>query len=159
MDTKPREAPPSHVTTAEVVAWVGERLRSRGERMTRSRTAVITALGDHGGHLTADDIYRAVSAADPSIHLSSVYRALDALAHLGVVQHVHLGHGAASYHLSAVHGNHPHAQCARCGAILDLPPDLLDDVAARLAADLEFTLDPTHVALSGLCADCAALPG
>ncbi len=160
MDIDPGAAPPAATSTAEVIAWVGERLRSRGERMTRSRASVITALGEHPGqHLTVEDVHRAAAVADPTLHLSSVYRTLEALCQLGVVQHIHLGHGATAYHLSAIHGTHLHAQCARCGAVLDLPGDLLDDVAARLAAELRFTLDATHVALSGLCADCSDARG
>lgn len=155
VDIDPAATPPDAASTAEVIAWVGERLRSRGERMTRSRAAVITALGEHPRqHLTVEDVHRAAAVSDPAIHLSSVYRTLETLCHLGAVQHVHLGHGATAYHLSAIHGTHLHAQCARCGVVVDLPGDLLDDVAARLAADLRFTLDATHVALSGLCADC-----
>jgi Fur family ferric uptake transcriptional regulator len=48
-----------------------------------------------------------------------------------------------------------HAQCRGCGAVYDLPPDLLDDVAATLSARHHFVLDAGHVALSGLCAACA----
>lgn len=151
MDIQPGAAPPG--ATTEIIAWVAHRLRARGERMSRSRVAVLTALGEHPGHLTADELYRAVAAIDPSIHLSSVYRALTVLLSLGAVQHLHL-HGATAY--SLVRGPHLHAQCARCGAVLELPADLLDDVAARVAAELQFTLDATHVALSGHCAACSA---
>lgn len=154
MDIHPGAAHPT-VANAEVIAWVAKQLRARGERMTGPRTAVLTALGGHSGHLTVEDVIAAVAAVDPSVHRSSVYRALEALCDLGVVQHIHLSHGTTAYHLSSIHGPHPHAQCVRCGVVEDVPAHLLDDVAARLAADLRFTLDATHVALSGLCAACS----
>ncbi len=154
MDIHPGAARPT-VANAEVIAWVAKELRARGERMTGPRTAVLTALGEDPGHLTVEDVVAAVAAVDSSVHRSSVYRALEALCELGVVQHIHLSHGTTAYHLSSIEGPHPHAQCVRCGVVRDLPPHLLDDVAVHLATDLRFTLDATHVALSGLCAACS----
>ena len=100
----------------------------------------------------------AVAGLDPSVHRASVYRALEALSQLGVVQHVHAGHGLTTYHLMPAVGPHPHAQCRACGTVYDLPEDLLDAVAGRLARQDGFVLDTGHVALSGTCATCAASP-
>lgn len=145
---------PSGDDAADLTAWVADRFRARGERMTAPRTAVLAALASRSGHLTADKVVEAVAELDPSVHRSSVYRALEALVDLGAVQHLHLGHGATVYHL-APEGHHPHAQCRRCGQVFDLPPDSLDAVAAGLRARLGFCVDAAHVALSGVCAACA----
>lgn len=123
--------------------------------MTSPRRAVLAALLNEPGHMTAEEVVEAVSRVDASVHRASVYRSLEALCDLGVVQHIHLGHGGTAYHLVPVSSPHPHAQCRQCGIVLDLPMDLLDGVAARVAADLGFLLDATHVALSGICGDCA----
>ncbi len=143
-------------TEAErVQAQVGAALRARGERMTRPRRAVLAALAGHPDHLRVDQVAQAVSVLDPSVHLASVYRALEALTRLGVVQHVHLGHGTTAYHLVTDHGQHPHAQCRRCGMVWDLPADILESVERRLRVERDFILDPTHAALSGICANCS----
>lgn len=139
-----------------LVADVATRLRARGERMTGPRRAVLTALADCGGHLSSEDVVTAVARVDPSVHRASVYRTLEALSGLGVVQHVHVGHGGTAYHLVADPGPHLHAHCRVCGAVHDLPGDLLDDVAAVLARRHAFLLDAGHVALSGTCAGCRA---
>ncbi|WP_426566703.1 Fur family transcriptional regulator [Angustibacter sp. McL0619] len=138
---------------AAAVDRVAGLLRARGDRMTGPRRAVITALAARRTHLTADQVVSAVAEQDASVHRASVYRTLETLSALGVVQHVHVGHGTTTYHLA---GDHPHlhAQCSACGAVLDLPGSLLDSVSARLLAEHGFELDPSHVALSGLCADC-----
>lgn len=146
------------------MAEVGARLRARGERMTGPRRAVLTALAVHGGHLRAEDVVEAVAAIDATVHRASVYRTLEALSAVGVVQHLHVGHGGTAYHLAGGPGQHLHAQCRVCGAVQDLPGDLLDEVAAVLARRHRFTLDAGHVALSGTCATCAGqaagpLPG
>jgi Fur family transcriptional regulator, ferric uptake regulator len=140
----------------DVVAGAAALLRSRGDRMTGPRRAVITALAGRReqSHLTPEQVVVAVAQVDPTVHRASVYRALEVLSSLGVVQHVHLGHGTTAYHLAAPH-EHLHAHCVRCDRVIDLPATLLDDVARQVADDHGFVLDPSHVALSGMCARCA----
>ena len=80
-------------------------------------------------------------------------------AELGVVTHVHLAAGTA-YHLADPAGatsgaHHVHAQCRSCRRVIDLPDGILDGVRRQLAASEGFALEPHHVALSGLCRDCA----
>ena len=128
-------------------------LRARGDRMTGPRRAVITALAARRTHLTADQVVSAVAEQDASVHRASVYRTLETLSQLGVVQHVHVGHGTTTYHLAG-DAPHLHAQCSSCGAVLDLPGSMLDTVARQILDEHGFALDPSHVALSGSCADC-----
>ena len=130
-------------------------LRQRRERMTGPRRAVLSVLAQETGHLSADEVVSAVATYDPGVHRASVYRALEALSRLGVVQHVHLGHGSTAYAL-AEGRPHLHGHCSSCGAVVDLPGDLLDEVAERLRVEVGFALDPAHVALSGICRSCAA---
>lgn len=147
-------APTSARTAVDTAAAL---LRGRGERMTGPRRAVLSVLAEDARHLSADQVVSAVATYDPGVHRASVYRALEALSQLGVVQHVHLGHGTTTYAL-AEGRPHLHGHCQRCGTVVDLPGDLLDDVAVRLAAEAGFALDPAHVALSGTCRACAATP-
>jgi Fur family ferric uptake transcriptional regulator len=141
----------------EVVEQAATLLRSRGDRMTGPRRAVITALAGRreSSHLTPEQVVHEVAAVDPSVHRASVYRALEVLSSLGIVQHVHLGHGTTAYHLAAPHA-HLHAHCVSCDRVIDLPATLLDDVAGQVADEYGFVLDPSHVALSGTCSSCRA---
>jgi Fe2+ or Zn2+ uptake regulation protein len=137
------------------IAQVGTMLRARGERMTGPRRAVLAVLARDGEHLSAEAVLTRVAGQDPSVHRASVYRTLEALSELGVVQHVHVGHGVTTYHLVRGDRAHPHAQCRVCGTVYDLPADLLDPVATVLARRHGFALDAGHVALSGVCLACA----
>lgn len=139
-----------------VLTSVAERLRGRGERMTGPRRAVLRVLAAAPGHLSVEQVAELVAVTEPSVHLASVYRSLEAFEALGIVQHVHLGHGSTAYHLVGTVGAHPHAQCRVCRAVWDVSPDVLQEAARRLASEHDFELDPTHAALSGLCADCRA---
>jgi Fur family ferric uptake transcriptional regulator len=137
-----------------------ELLRSVGQRVTRPRVVVLShvlAAGDE--HLSADEILEQVTASDAGVHRATVYRTLEGLAEAGVVVHVHLDRGLTAYHLASpahLHGEvaHLHAQCSQCGKVVDLPPDVLGDTAARIRKARGFTLDAAHVALSGLCKEC-----
>lgn len=133
-----------------------DELRAGGHRVTAARRAVITALAEVDTHPTVEQIATRVEERWPGLHLSTIYRTLETLAELGVVSHVHLGHGTA-YHLTRpAHGSsHLHAQCRACQRVLDLPGDLLEGVRDHLRALTGFDLDPHHVALSGLCRECA----
>ncbi|GAB3872999.1 Fur family transcriptional regulator [Terrabacter terrigena] len=146
-------------------------LRAAGERLTPARYAVlrvVDAADRSDEHLTAEDIGARVAELEPAVHRATVYRTLTSLVDTGVLSHVHLGGAATVYHLSAVpaqhhadhdtvhqpHGHHAHVQCHACGKVLDVAPEVFDDVAERLRADLGFVLDTGHAALLGTCQDC-----
>ena len=143
------------VTTDAVSSEVRARLNARGERMTRPRQAVVAAMTGNAGHLTVEQICAAVAELDPTVHRASVYRTLDMLVDLGIVQHVHVGHGPTVYHLASSEIAHLHLQCVRCGSITDAPLTLLSTASNRLEQTYGFTLDVGHVALAGLCRNCS----
>ena len=153
--------PPESARVVEAV----DRLRAVGERLTPARYAVlrvVDAADRTDEHLTADDIGARVSALEPAVHRATVYRTLTSLVDSGVLSHVHLGGAATVYHLTArpaadepEHVDHAHVQCHVCGTVLDVPPEVFEDVAARLRDDLGFVLDTGHAALLGTCQDCA----
>lgn len=127
-------------------------LREQGGRMTTARRAVVGALVGAEGHVTAEDLTAWVQAEHPDVHPSTIYRTLDALEELGVVDHVHLGHGRAVYHL--MDDPHQHLVCEACGAVIEVPDKLFKPLANRLRDDYGFTLRPNHFAVLGLCAGC-----
>ncbi len=130
-----------------------DRVRAQGGRITAARRAVLgVLLATHPEHLTVEELAGRVRAGHPDVHLSTVYRTLDAMEEAGLLTHVHLGHTPSTYHLADV--PHHHAVCDGCGAVIHLPADLFDDLARRLSADHGYTLGAHHFALAGRCADC-----
>ncbi|MEJ7585389.1 MAG: Fur family transcriptional regulator [Acidimicrobiales bacterium] len=127
-------------------------LRADGGRITPARRAVVATLVGGDEHLSADDITGRIQAVLPDVQVSTVYRCLDALERLGVVEHVHLGHGPSMYHLSD--RQHVHLLCRRCGQVIEVPADYLRRLSDRLGSDYGFVLEPRHFALLGTCSDC-----
>lgn len=134
-----------------------EALRTEGLRITQARRAICAVLADAPGeHLSAADILKRSTAGDAaSIDQSTVYRTLETLEQSGLITHTHMGHGAVVYHL-ADEPPHQHLACVACGATTAVPESELASFFARLVEITGFVPDPTHVALSGLCSDCAA---
>ncbi|GAB3355193.1 Fur family transcriptional regulator [Modestobacter lapidis] len=131
-------------------------LRARGLRLTTQRQRVLAAVSalEHGTPEEIGARLRAEAGPDGAApDTSTVYRTLELLERLGLVWHTHLGKGAPVYH--AAEHPHLHVVCQECGQISSVDPTLLDAAAERLAADLGFTVDVGHVALSGTCRACA----
>jgi Fur family ferric uptake transcriptional regulator len=126
-------------------------LHERGLRMTPQRQLVLDAVRALG-HATPEQVCAQVQREAPAVNITTVYRSLDLLERLGVVRHTHLGHGAPNY---SVHEHeHVHLVCHGCGAVTEVPRDVMTGLAERLATETGFALDVTHVALSGHCRDC-----
>ncbi len=127
-------------------------LRSQGLRVTGARRGLIEELVAAGTHLTADELTRRVASRFRQVHQATVYRSLDALERAGLVEHVHLGHGRAVYHLSD--DLHQHLVCEECGAVAEAPGDLFAEVQGRLRRSHGFHMRPYHFAVLGRCQDC-----
>ncbi len=128
-------------------------LRSRGYRLTPQRQLVLEAVA-RLGHATPEEIVTEVRRTAGGVNISTVYRTLDLLEELDLVSHAHLRHGAPTYHAAGVE-EHVHLVCGACGAIREIPPDVLSDLVTRLRDDFGFSVNVDHVALAGRCADCA----
>lgn len=131
--------------TAAVVA-----LRTRGMRVSGPRRALLEALYDAPAPRTAEQLAG-------GLDMASVYRNLDALEQVGLVRHVHTGHGPGRYALAAPRG-HGYAACEACGRHDPLPAEALDAVREAVRAATGFESDFIHFPIIGLCPECLPHP-
>jgi Fur family ferric uptake transcriptional regulator len=148
----PRRAP--DVAVDSRLEDILDRLRASGGRITSARRALVSALLDADGHPSAEDLAAAVQARQPDVHQTTIYRILDDLERLDVVEHTHLGHGPAVYHLSE--SAHPHVVCDRCGRVVAVDRHAFEALARQLRDDHGFVVRPGHFAVTGRCRDCSA---
>jgi len=120
-------------------------IRAHGMRVSAARRSVLSQLWAASEPLTAEEV---AGAAD----LASVYRNLNALAAIGVVRHVHLGHGPSRYALSDRYGGW--TTCEVCGRSTALSGEALDRIRTAVLAAASFDARLDHFALMGRCADC-----
>jgi Fur family ferric uptake transcriptional regulator len=139
---------------AEKTDAIMQRLRQHGGRATGARRATVDALlGAGRQHLSAEDITTMVQREHPEVAPSTIYRTLGALEDLGIVEHVHLGHGPSTYHL--VPDRHQHLVCEVCGDVTEVPDEDFASLAAALEHRYGFSLRLGHFALLGCCRRCA----
>jgi Fe2+ or Zn2+ uptake regulation protein len=131
-----------------------ERLSDGGGRRTAARQAIVEAIVGAGSHVTADDIAQRVQRRFPSVNISTVYRTLDSLEELGVIDHVHLGHGRAVYHLTDE--EHEHLVCEVCETVIELPASKLKPFLKSMEREHGFEVDRRHFAIVGKCRSCRA---
>lgn len=127
-------------------------LRGAGLRVTVPRRAILEALLAAGPHVTAEELAGHVRGRHPEVHESTVYRTLDRLGALGLVDHLHLGHGRAVFHVTG--DAHHHLHCDNCGAVVEAPAEVFAGLVAAVEERYGFELDLDHFALGGRCRRC-----
>lgn len=129
-----------------------EALRLNEVRLTTPRRAILQSLVELGSLMTVDELTTEVRRRHPEVHESTVYRTLDRLTALGLVDHVHLGHGRAVFGLAD--RTHQHLHCGACGKVLTAPSSLFAEIAQAVDERYEFELRLGHFALGGRCRNC-----
>ena len=131
-----------------------DQLRARGYRLTPQRQLVLEAVGQLG-HATPEEIATAVQRTASGVNISTVYRNLELLEELDLLQHTHLGHGAPTYSLASDQ-EHVHLVCRDCGSIDEIPPEVATPLVDALARTRGFQVDVGHLAVFGRCRSCGA---
>jgi Fur family transcriptional regulator, ferric uptake regulator len=129
-------------------------LRARGLRVSAARRLVLEALYTAEGPVSAEAVAGGLDGALPASDLGSVYRNLDTLEEVGLVQHVHLGHGPGLWALADT-GPREYLTCERCGDYRAVSPEDLEPVRALVRAAFGYEASWAHFPVVGLCAACA----
>lgn len=145
------ESEPLHFRDLEDVAAA---LRAEGTRMTTPRRLVLEALFAADGLVSAEQV-AAGAHTGVALDLTSVYRNLERLEELGVVRHVHLGHGPSVYGLIGK-GEREFLVCESCGNVTTADAERFDRIRAVVKAEFGYDARFTHFPLHGRCPDCAA---
>jgi Fur family ferric uptake transcriptional regulator len=130
-------------------------MRERGLRVSAARRLVLEALLAADGPMSAEQIAQGIGGRVPSSDLASVYRNLQAFEDVGLVRHVHLGHGPG-LHALAVTGEPEYLTCERCGDFRAVPPEELDAVRDLVERRFGYRASFAHFPIVGLCCSCAA---
>ncbi|MDA0246537.1 MAG: Fur family transcriptional regulator [Chloroflexi bacterium] len=132
---------------------ISELIQTQGYRLTAAREAIITALVQTGGHISADELVEIVHQAAPQVGRMTVYRTLDLLCELGCLRPVYQGTGAAHYILFA-DGHHHHLVCRLCEKVVEFDECLLRELEERIGRRFNFAIEGHLLELYGLCGDC-----
>jgi Fe2+ or Zn2+ uptake regulation protein len=137
---------PVHDLDAAIAA-----MRSCGLRVSAARRLVLEALFRADGPVTAEEIADGLGGRVIASDLGSTYRNLETLEGIGLVRHVHLGHGPGRYAPAA----REYLVCEGCGTVVSVPPGALDGVRDAVREAFAFEACFAHFPIAGRCASCA----
>jgi len=123
-------------------------------KITKQRRAVLEAFLGIEDHISAEDLYKIVSAKEPKIGLATVYRTLSLLTQSGLAAELDFGEGQKRYEHKYLHSHHDHMICTQCGKILEFQNPMIEKLQEDVAHEHRFEMTSHKLDLFGLCSDC-----
>jgi Fur family ferric uptake transcriptional regulator len=114
---------------------------------------ILKTLSQNQAHLTANQVYENLREQLPAVNPSTVYRALEKLAHEGLISVSDMGQSAVVY--EAVDGErHHHLVCQYCGLVCTIGDEAVSDFFKQLEPENDFKIATNHLILFGYCSKC-----
>lgn len=134
-------------------------LKEKGLKVTAQRMLMLEIMAGHPGeHLTAEEIFDLARQSYPEIGLAMIYRALQVMVELHIIDKLNFDDGFARYELGQEMGSerhhHHHAICMECKTVFSLEEDLLGGLEQNLMERLGFQVTDHEVKLYGYCQAC-----
>ncbi len=132
-------------------------LRAHGLRLTRQRRVIAEVLQKAGKHLDAPEVLRWARRRIPGLHLATVYRALESLKKLGIIDELDLMHinGSGHYYEARTDKDHMHFACEHCGSVLEIQTPLFERLKGQIEGCHGLAIRVARLELGGLCRACA----
>jgi Fe2+ or Zn2+ uptake regulation protein len=132
-------------------------LERAGYRVTGPRRAVAGLVAGRSGHFTAADLVAEARARRLGIGRATIFRALDVLLELGVLERLDLPSGEHAYvRCEPIH--HHHVVCSGCGRATEIDDAGLRAVVDTIAERTGYEIDKHRLELFGRCPDCRLTP-
>lgn len=135
-------------------------LKQNGLKITAQRLEVLSVLAScPDKHLTAEEIYELVKVGCPDIGLATVYRTIQLLLELSVIDRINLDDGCVRYEIGNLGAgpekhHHHHLICVECGKVTSFEDDLLEELEEKIERTTGFSIVNHEVKLYGICKEC-----
>jgi len=129
-------------------------VRERGLRVSSARRLLLEALFAADGPQTAEELAAGAGGGLTSTDPASVYRNLERLEAIGLVRHVHLGHGPGLYALAGSLAD-GYVVCDACDKRMPASSDQLERVREAVREEFGYESAFSHFPIVGLCPACA----
>ena len=137
------------MTTA---SWL-DQLQENGYRLTEARRAVVETIQKSARALTPVQVFDVARKTYPALGLVSVYRTLEKLEELHLVQRVHQPEGCQAF--IAESSKHEHLLlCQNCGRVTFFEGDDLDALMAAISKKTGYQIHDHWLQLFGTCQGC-----
>jgi Fur family ferric uptake transcriptional regulator len=126
-----------------------------GYRLTSARRAVADLIVAHDRHFTAAELAAAARERRLGISRATLFRALELLTELGIVERLDLPNGEHAY-VPCAQVHHHHVVCSRCGRATDVEDSGVAEAVTLIAKRSGYRIDSHRLELFGLCRSCQA---
>jgi Fur family ferric uptake transcriptional regulator len=134
-------------------------LAAAGHKRGGARRAVVELLDSQQCALTAVEIEDALRGVEARRRVSraSIYRILEELERLRLVQRVETGQAMVRYERVCEHEeHHHHLVCDECGVVMPFSDKALESAIETLSERVPLKVSEHEIVLHGSCQDCAA---
>ena len=129
-------------------------LKDAGLKITLPRIKILQVLESSSvQHVSAEDVYKMLIAADEEIGLATVYRVLTQFEQAGLVARHKFEGGHSVFELSK-EDHHDHIVCQKCGKITEFSDEKIEARQSEVAKSLGYILLDHNLNMYGLCPDC-----
>jgi len=131
-------------------------LSSKGFRLTSQRRALIRTIQEAKNHLDVASLLRTAKKQKADIDRATVYRTVDLLKKLGLIDELDLMHleGERHYYEARADRDHLHLACYQCGAILEYSTPTLERLKEEIARENQFQVGVLRLEVGGWCNRC-----
>ena len=135
-----------------------QELALRGVRITGQRRILVETIQDSDRHLDATTLLSMAQKKDRQINRATVYRTLELLKKLRLVDELDLMHlnGEKHFYEAKTEVDHIHLACFECGSIEEMTTPLLERLKAEIARQSGFQIRVTRFEIGGRCKACCA---
>lgn len=144
-------------TTESPLLKIKNQLHEAGFKLTPQREATVAVLLEkEKDHLSAEEVYMLVKEKSPDIGLATVYRTLEILTELNIINKISFNDGLARYDVrkeGAKHFHH-HLLCIECGSIEEVHEDLLEEIEPIVESRFHFIVKDHRLTFHGICQEC-----
>jgi Fur family peroxide stress response transcriptional regulator len=127
-------------------------LRGKGYKATPQRIAICRFALSSREHPSAQRIYKEVKEIHPTVSLATVYKTLQILTELGLIQELDFPKTQARF--DSYVEPHINLVCLQCGSIRDIDDPAAREMVARIATKAEFTRKGQRLDIYGVCKTC-----
>ncbi|MBO1680742.1 Fur family transcriptional regulator [Bittarella massiliensis (ex Durand et al. 2017)] len=121
-------------------------------KYSRQRELVLAAVKSSMEHPTADMVYAALKADNPSLSLGTVYRNLNLLAQMGQIHKIGMPEGSDRF--DGRTDEHYHMLCQKCGRVYDVQLDTLSELDGQIQSQTGFLVHSHDLIVRGVCRAC-----
>lgn len=130
-------------------------IRAHGMRLTPERLALLDEIYRQHGHIDAEEILAGLRAAGQKVSRATVYRNLELLVEIGLVQRQRLGRNRYLYEHVHIGQRHDHLACRRCGRVVEFVSPSIQAMLGEICRAHGFSREDRQLQILGLCQACA----